>query len=201
MKHPDCEVLYSDEDKLDMDGKALFDPHFKPDFNPDLLTSVNYICHLFVVKKDLLDQVGGFRQEFDGAQDYDFIFRCTEAGKRDCPYSPGAVSLALPSGIPLPATRKARCMPLRPDPEPSWPTMSVWELRQRRWKREWITAFTIPPLRSQGEPLVSVIIPNKDHSQDLDVCVRSLMEKSTYRNLEFIVVENNSTRTGDLCLL
>lgn len=50
-KHPDCDVLYSDEDKLDMDGKALFDPHFKPDFNPDLLTSVNYICHLFVVKK------------------------------------------------------------------------------------------------------------------------------------------------------
>ena len=48
-EHPDCEVLYSDEDKLDMDGKALFDPHFKPDFNPDLLTSVNYICHLFVV--------------------------------------------------------------------------------------------------------------------------------------------------------
>ena len=45
-EHPDCDVIYSDEDKLDMDGGALFDPHFKPDFNPDLLTSVNYICHL-----------------------------------------------------------------------------------------------------------------------------------------------------------
>ena len=77
-KHPDCDVLYSDEDKLDMDGKALFDPHFKPDFNPDLLTSVNYICHLFVVKRALLDRVGGFRHEFDGAQDYDFILRCSE---------------------------------------------------------------------------------------------------------------------------
>ena len=73
--HPDCDVIYSDEDKLDMDGGALFDPHFKPDFNPDLLTSVNYICHLFVVKKELLDQVGGFRQEFDGAQDHDFLLR------------------------------------------------------------------------------------------------------------------------------
>ena len=59
-EHPDCDVIYSDEDKLDMDGGALFDPHFKPDFNPDLLTSVNYICHLFVVKRSLLDQVGGF---------------------------------------------------------------------------------------------------------------------------------------------
>lgn len=64
-----------------MDGGALFDPHFKPDFNPDLLTSVNYICHLFVVKRTLLEQVGGFRNEYDGAQDYDFIFRCTEAAK------------------------------------------------------------------------------------------------------------------------
>ena len=62
-------MLYSDEDKLDMDGDELFDPHFKPDFNPDLLTSVNYICHLFVVKKELLDKVGGFRAEYDGAQD------------------------------------------------------------------------------------------------------------------------------------
>ena len=79
-KHPDCDVLYSDEDKLDMDGKALFDPHLKPDFNPDLLTSVNYICHLFVVKKELLDRVGGFRQEFDGAQDYDLMLRAYAAG-------------------------------------------------------------------------------------------------------------------------
>lgn len=51
-ERPKAQVIYSDEDKLDMDGKALFDPHFKPDFNPDLLTSVNYICHLFVVRRD-----------------------------------------------------------------------------------------------------------------------------------------------------
>ena len=79
-----CDVLYSDEDKLDMDGDELFDPHFKPDFNPDLLTSVNYICHLFVVKKELLDKIGGFRAEYDGAQDYDFIFRCTENAEQIC---------------------------------------------------------------------------------------------------------------------
>ena len=57
-KHPDCDVLYSDEDKLDMDGKALFDPHFKPDFNPDLLTSVNYNLPFVRGEKELLDQVG-----------------------------------------------------------------------------------------------------------------------------------------------
>ena len=59
----------------------LFEPHFKPDFNIDLLRSVNYICHLFVVKKELVEKHGGFRAEFDGAQDYDFIFRMVENAK------------------------------------------------------------------------------------------------------------------------
>lgn len=133
-KHPDCDVLYSDEDKLDMDGKALFDPHFKPDFNPDLLTSVNYICHLFVVKKELLDQVGGFRQEFDGAQDYDFIFRCTEQAK-EIVHIPQVLYHWRCIRTLLPAIRKARCMRLRLVPERSWPIMSVWASRQNVWKR------------------------------------------------------------------
>ena len=77
-ENPDCQVIYSDEDKLDMDGKALFDPHFKPDFNQDLLNSNNYITHFLMVSRELLDQVGGINKEYDGAQDYDFILRCTE---------------------------------------------------------------------------------------------------------------------------
>lgn len=74
-------VLYSDEDKMSMDGHKFFQPHFKPDYNPDLLCTVNYICHLFVVKRELLDQVGMLRSAYDGAQDYDFVFRCVEAVK------------------------------------------------------------------------------------------------------------------------
>ena len=74
-------------------------PHFKPDFNPDLLTSVNYICHLFVVKKELLEKVGGFWQEFDGAQDYDFIFRCTEQAEQIVHIPMVLISLALPPGF------------------------------------------------------------------------------------------------------
>ncbi len=93
-EHPEADVIYSDEDKMDMDGGALFDPHFKPDFNIDLLRSVNYICHLFVVSHDLAARTGGFRQEFDGAQDYDFIFRCVEAA--GLPHPQGALPLAMP---------------------------------------------------------------------------------------------------------
>ena len=66
---------------MSMDGHKFFQPHFKPDYNPDLLCTVNYICHLFVVDKKIIDQIGMLRKEYDGAQDYDFIFRCIEAVK------------------------------------------------------------------------------------------------------------------------
>ena len=75
----EIQMLYSDEDKMSMDGHKFFQPHMKPDFNQDLLCTVNYICHLFVVRRDILEKTGNLRQEFDGAQDYDLIFRCTEA--------------------------------------------------------------------------------------------------------------------------
>jgi len=191
-ENPDCDVLYSDEDKLDMDGVFLFDPHFKPDFNPDLLTSVNYICHLFVVKKSLADVVGGFRAEYDGAQDYDFIFRCTEQAKRIC---------HIPKVL-----YHWRC---HQDSTASNPESKLYAFEagsraiMAHYERMGIpaervekgvdygiyhTKFKIP-----GNPLVSVIIPNKDHTDDLDTCIRPMIERGTYKNLEFIVVENNST--------
>lgn len=75
-------MVYTDEDKVSEDLKRHFKPHFKPDFNLDLLRSNNYITHFFVVKRKIVEQVGGFRREYDGSQDYDFIFRCTDAAER-----------------------------------------------------------------------------------------------------------------------
>ena len=192
-EHPNCRVIYSDEDKLDMDGKALFDPHFKPDFNPDLLTSVNYICHLFVVRMDLLKEVGLFRQEFDGAQDYDFIFRCTEAA--------GEI-VHIPKVL-----YHWRCHQNSTASNPD-SKMYAFEAGARaikaHYERMGISALSVEKgvdygiyhtkFRILGNPLVSVIIPNKDHSIDLDTCLRSILEKCTYKNLEVIVVENNSTQ-------
>ncbi len=192
-EHPSCQVIYSDEDKLDMDGKALFDPHFKPDFNPDLLTSVNYICHLFVVRMDLLEQVGRFRQEFDGAQDYDFIFRCTEKAEKvyhipkvlyhwrchqnSTASNPESKTYAFEAGARAIMAHYER-MGIEAESVEKGVDFGIYHTR----------------FKIAGEPLVSVIIPNKDHHQDLDLCIRSLVEKATYKNLEFVVVENNSTR-------
>lgn len=72
------EIIYTDEDKISEDGKEVYDPNFKPGFNREMLCSNNYICHFFVVKNTILQKVQGLRTEYDGAQDYDFILRCTE---------------------------------------------------------------------------------------------------------------------------
>ena len=80
-EHPEVQFIYSDEDKVDGKGKRYFMPHFKPDFNLELLRARNYICHLVVVSRTLIDQVGKLDAAFDGAQDYDFVFRCFEAIK------------------------------------------------------------------------------------------------------------------------
>ena len=191
--HPECDVIYSDEDKLDMDGGALFDPHFKPDFNQDLLTSVNYICHLFVLMRQLLDKVGGFRHEFDGAQDYDFIFRCTEAAggiyhiprvlyhwrchQDSTASNPESKLYAFEAGARAIMAHYERCgIPAR-------------KVEKGVDYGIYHTTFRLEP----ENPLVSVIIPSKDHTKDLDLCIRSILERATYRNLEFIIIENNST--------
>ena len=192
-ENPECDVLYSDEDKLDMDGGALFDPHFKPDFNIDLLRSVNYICHLFVVSHELAAEVGGFCHEFDGAQDYDFIFRCTERAAKIC---------HIPKVL-----YHWRC---HQDSTASNPESKLYAFEagaraiMAHYDRVGIEAEKVEKgvdygiyhsvYRIKDNPLVSVIIPNKDHHMDLDTCIRGIEERATYKNLEFIVVENNSTK-------
>lgn len=189
---PEIDVVYTDEDKLDLDGGELFEPHFKPDFNPDLLTSVNYICHLFVVNHELLMEVGGFRAEYDGAQDYDFIFRCTEKARKIC-HVPKALyhwrchqnsTSSNPESKLYAFEAGARAIKAHYDRM----GIPVKKVEKGVDYGVYHTVFEI-----QGTPLVSVIIPNKDHSGDLDLCIRSIVEKSSYKNLEFIVVENNST--------
>lgn len=186
-------ILYSDEDKMSMDGHKFFQPHFKPDYNPDLLCTVNYICHLFVVDKNVIQEVGMLRSEFDGAQDYDFIFRCIEAVKPE-------EICHIPKIL-----YHWRCHEDSTAENPESKTYA-FEAGKRaieeHYKRTGIQAEVL-----QGEflglyrtrfirdhdPLISIIIPNKDHTEDLKRCMDSIDQKSTYRNYEYIIVENNST--------
>lgn len=190
-KEPEIDMLYSDEDKVDMDGRKYFEPHFKPDFNIDLLCSMNYICHLFAARKDVVERAGKFRPEYDGAQDLDFILRCSEQAKHICHVpkilyhwrchlestaaNPESKLYAFEAGRRAIEAHYERCgIPARVE------NAQFYGMYRTRY--EW-----------KEEPLVSIIIPNKDHAADLAKCVESIYEKSDYRNFEFIIVENNST--------
>ena len=190
-KNPEADVVYTDEDKVTTDLKEYFQPHLKPDFNLDLLRSNNYICHFFTVRREIVEQVGGFRKEFDGAQDYDFIFRCTEEARK---------ILHIPEILYHWRTHKESTA----DNPAS--KMYAFEAGKRaieaHLKRTGIDGevshtpdlgFYRVKYPVKGEPLISIIIPNKDEKESLEACLKSIWEKTTYKNYEINVVENNST--------
>lgn len=185
-----AEVVYTDEDKVTADLEEHFRPHFKPDFNLDLLRSNNYICHFFVASRDLIKRVGGFRPEFNGAQDYDLILRCTEQAKQivhipkilyhwrvhkaSTADNPASKMYAFDAGKRAIEEHLIRC-------RTKGTVQHTKDLGFYRVKYEIC-----------GEPLVSIIIPNKDQSEALKKCLDSIREKTSYRNYEIIIVENNS---------
>lgn len=189
----DCDCIYSDEDKLDMDGGSLFDPHFKPDFNIDMLRSVNYICHLFVVKKSLIEVAGKFDKDYEGAQDYDFIFRVCENAK-NIVHIPKVLyhwRCHMNSTAGNPESKlyafEAGARAIRSHYRRVLPDIRIDDIKKGIDYGIYHTYFHI-----EKEPLISVIIPNKDHTQDLELAISSLRE-GNYQNLEFIIIENNST--------
>lgn len=190
-RRKDTEVLYTDEDKVDMSGKTYFEPNFKPDFNPDYLRSLNYICHMFVVKRELAERVGLLRQEFDGAQDYDFILRCCEQA---------AGIYHIPKVL---YHWRCHLESTASNPESKMYAFEAGRLAlEAHYKRLGLPA-TVENASYLGmyhttyhwtqQPLISILIPNKDHVEDLKKCIDSIEEKSVYRNYEYIIIENNST--------
>lgn len=188
---PDTELIYSDEDKVNKDGTEYFLPHFKSDFNIDMLRSVNYFCHLVVVKRQLWQKVGMLNSKYDGAQDYDFVLRCVE-NTTHIKHIPKV----------LYHWRACEGSTAEKGSNKAYGVEAGAAAIRAHYERTGIQADVIPlefagMFRSKyhlnDEPLVSVIIPNKDHVEDLDKCMRSLEEKSSYANIEYIVVENNST--------
>ena len=184
------DVLYTDEDKVNSDLTEYKDPNFKPDWSPDLFCSHNYITHLFVVKKSIIDEVGGFREEFEGSQDYDLMFRCIEKATsikhiprilyhwrvhdNSVAGNPESKMYAYEAG-----RRAIEEHYERTGVNATVEIMELWGMHH--------TIYETP-----GNPLVSIIIPNKDLVGDLKVCIDSLYKRNTYENFEVIIVENNS---------
>ena len=190
-KNPEADAVYTDEDKVTMNLEEHFQPHLKPDFNLDLLRSNNYICHFFAVRKSVIEKAGGFFREFDGAQDYDFIFRCVENSRKVA---------HVPEILYHWRTHKASTADNPASKMYAYDAgKRAIEAHLKRTGTEGIVSHT-PDLGFyrvkypvQGEPMISIIIPNKDQKESLESCLKSIREKTGYKNYEIIIIENNST--------
>lgn len=191
-ENPDLDLIYSDEDKITEDGQR-FSPHFKPDYSPDLLMSTNYISHLGVYRKSIVDEIGGFRTGYEGSQDYDLVLRFVE---HTCPERIKHISKVLyhwrtlatstaSSGNAKSYTSDAGLRALE----------SMVERRGIRARVESAGPNGIYNMHYDVDEsdLVSVIIPTKNGYDNIERCVNSIIEKTDYANYEIIIADNGSS--------
>lgn len=190
----EADIIYTDEDKLDTDTGKRFSPHFKPDFNPYLLKSCNYITHLFVYSAKLAKSVGGFDSACDGSQDYDMILRCTEKAQdiRHIPkilyswrcHDDSTAQKADNKGYAQAAGVRAL--------QGHYKRLGI----DAKVTRKEVPGYYAAEYALTDMPLISIIIPNKDSTEDLEKCLSSLLDRQDYDNYEVLIVENNSTEAG-----
>lgn len=190
-KHPEARFIYSDEDKIDS-SNWRYDPHFKPDWNPELFYSINYICHLAVIEKQLVDDIGRFRPGFEGSQDYDLFLRATEKVKaeeiRHIPkvlYHWRAIDGSTASQIAeKDYATKAGLQALN-----EFVSRTDWPCRVDKGPLP--TTYRLVPIFTE-EPSVTIIIPTRNGYDILRTCVTSVLEKTNYTNYDILIVDNQS---------
>jgi GT2 family glycosyltransferase/glycosyltransferase involved in cell wall biosynthesis/predicted nucleic acid-binding Zn-ribbon protein len=194
--HPEADLIYSDHAKIDENG-LIYDQEFKPDWSPELLLSYCYIGHLKIIRKSILDEVGGFRSQFDGSQDYDLLLRVTE--KTENVYH-------IPEILYLwRATKKSLAQSACSKPYSiERGRMAVEDALERRGIRGEVL---LPDFASRNRlgiyeikfsikyrELVTIIIPTKDNVELLKRCVDSIEAKTTYDDYEILILDNGSEK-------
>ncbi len=189
----DADYIYCDETTFSGNSiDHMITLHFKPDFAPDNLRANNFICHFSVFSKELVSKCGTFRTEFDGSQDHDMILRLTRAAKHIVhvpkilyywrSHAGSVASDINAKTYAIDAAKNAVAAHLR---------ACGFEGFKIESSRAFETIFRIR-YAINGNPLVSILIPNKDHASDLRRCIESITDRSSYENYEIIVIENNS---------
>lgn len=190
-EHPDAKFIYTDEDKIEEKGNKHRDPFFKPNWSFEYLRSVNYITHFAVLEKKLIDKIGGFRKGYEGAQDWDLFLRASRhtnniyhvpkvlyswrMSENSTAQRPSAKNYAYVN------QKKA----LKNDVKSRGLEASIeWEIPFSMWRVRY---------EVKNKPLVSIIIPTKDQYDFIERCLRSIREKTSYTNIELIIVDTGST--------
>jgi glycosyltransferase involved in cell wall biosynthesis len=185
--HPDADLIYSDEDKLAEDGFEA--PLFKPDWSPDFFLSYNYVGHLTALRRDLIQKAGGFRSEFDSAQDYDLFFRVIEQTGR-IHHIPRVLYHWRRS-------ESSSAISVRQKPEQLEASRLAIENHLKRCKEsahiavDWRThAFCIR--RELLEPKkISIIVSTRNGLESPERCIKSLTNRTSYPNYEIVIVSDD----------
>lgn len=195
-ENQNAEFIYSDEDKID-EQYERFEPYFKPDYSPETLACNNYITHFVVVKKELLDRVGKLNSEFNGAQDFDFVLRATSEAKDVVHISKILYHWRVHK------SSTANVADAKPYAYEAG--KRAVEAHLKRTGRNGIVedGQDVPGIYKikyeiEGNPKVSILIPNKDNINLLKTCIDSILKLTTYKNYEIVVIENNSEKKETL---
>ncbi len=200
--HPEARLIYSDEDKIDETGKR-YDPYFKPDWNPILFCGQNMFSHLGVYQLALLRDVGGFREGYEGSQDYDLAFRCVErVGRDQIVHIPRVLYhwRAIEGSTALASSEKDYAM------------VASKKSIEGHFERQGVEAC-VTPIPDRGgnwrvsyqlrepEPSVSIIIPTRNGGDILRRCLNSIRERTDYSDYEIVIVNNQSDEQDTIDLL
>jgi len=198
LDQPKLKFLYSDEDKVDESGQRM-EPHFKPDWNPDLLLSQNYICHLVAMNREFIESIGRCRSGYEGAQDHDLLLRAMgqltheqvlhiekvlyhwRITDESTAASPSAKSYTTDSGVAAIKDYLNR-------------SDSIAKVEKGKYPNTYRVKWGLPA----AAPMVSIIIPTRDRLDILSQCIESVCELTDYPNYEIIVVDNGSVKTETL---
>ncbi len=202
VRDPSPDILYSDDDKIDEEGRRR-DPQFKPDWSPELLLAYMYFSHVFCFRRDLFEEIGGFRAGFEGCQDYDLALRLTERTDRIA-HIPKILYhwRALPSSTASSGSAKPAAFQRG--------IRAVQEALDRRKIAGWISRPEFAEKNHLGlfqidfpdeGPRVAIVIPTKNRLELIRTCVESILAKTSYRNYEIVVIDNESDDPATLAYL
>ncbi|MDR3737186.1 MAG: glycoside hydrolase family 99-like domain-containing protein [Acidobacteriaceae bacterium] len=193
-RHPNLDIIYSDEDKID-ENSVRYDPYFKSDWSPDLLLGQNMVSHLGVYRRSLLKEIGGFRIGYEGSQDYDLVLRAVEKSDSSrIRHIPAILyhwrvfsSSSSFSTTELPTTTNAARRALQ-DHFDRCRIAATVDLAPRV-DRFFRISYQIP----NPPPLVTLIVPTRDKVDLLRQCVDGILDQTDYQNIELLIIDNNST--------
>lgn len=187
----EADLIYTDEDKITDEGELIL-PHFKPQWSPESFLTRNYIGHLAVIRKELLDRVGGFHEGLDGAQDYDLLLRVTEQTDR-IERIPRVLYHWRLHGESTSMNKEAKTYAFDNGAEALNRALKRRGLAGRAEVQEGLPGAYIMRFDLLDTPKVTIVIPSKDKADVLEVCLKSIFKLTTYPNYEVLLLSNNSS--------